>query len=632
MSLTPLYDLTQQFNNKNGAVLVGGRLYVYYVGRTELATTWADEDAAAQNTNPVLLDNNGRAPVFVDDSYSYTLVVCDRAGTELFSQDITPGGAGSVGGRIVYHDETLSGAGTVSSLLSVVNIPLGVDETMTAYTGVSEGKDALILGVNGDWFNKTFSGEFDQKVDLETFSACCSSVKEGLDNKLDASAINNYYTKNEVDERTSSFVNYNFLSSNYYNKFETSALFQDKLTFDYNENSDISAINGSALACQGGYGGDCPWISGSKVIGDTTITLTDNTIFQVLSSFDFSGDHNHCIGVKGSNFRFPNRWEIASGIAETNYFMPHSGMSSYLPISSFSSYTASVASNLETNWNYTNSAYSLSINNFNNKLDSSAFTAWSATYSGNSEVNNYVINNSSLIDESVNVVQTNSAQWEENTGDTEVNNFVYNNSGINNEVNNLVTANSGYWNTVTGKLDYSAFTAYTANDENYTLIGGKDIGISSDDNEKTTTIYFTGSNGDTEVNQVVRNYSANGTWLTAHQDLSNYATTSQIEQISAAVSSIPKLSGGEGVHLVNEDNITRVDLGLSAGSNMSFVYDQESNTIRMDCEATDGNSAVNNYVETHSAIINRMNNDSYDWNEVVNIIRTYSAQWLLANP
>lgn len=223
MTLVPLYDLTQQFNNKNGAVLVGGRLYVYYVGRTELATTWADEDAAAQNTNPVLLDNNGRAPVFVDDSYSYTLVVCDRAGTELFSQDITPGGAGSVGGRIVYHDETLSGTGTVSSLLGVVNIPLGVDETMTAYTGVSEGKDALILGVNGDWFNKTFSGEFDQKVDLETFSACCSSVKEGLDNKLDASAINNYYTKNEVDERTSSFVNYNFLSSNYYNKFETSS-------------------------------------------------------------------------------------------------------------------------------------------------------------------------------------------------------------------------------------------------------------------------------------------------------------------------------------------------------------------------------------------------------------------------
>ena len=572
--IVPLYDLTQQFNNKNGAILVGGRLYVYYVGRTELATTWADEDAAAQNTNPVLLDNNGRAPVFVDDSYSYTLVVCDRAGTELFSQDITPGGAGSIGGRIVYHDETLSGAGTVSSLLGVVNIPLGVDETMTAYTGVAEGKDALILGVNGDWFNETFSGEFDQKVDLETFSACCSSVKEGLDNKLDASAINNYYTKNEVDERTSSFVNYNFLSGNYYNKFETS--------------SREELYSAFLSAGQGGEG-SCPWITGGKEITNTQ-TLTGDMIVQVLSSFTLSGDHNHFISVKGGVYRFPNKLEIASGIAETNYFMPQSGMSSYLPMSSFSSYTASIQDNLNTNWDYTNSAYSLSINNFNNKLDISAFSSWSAVQepvligdsnitaisskvdshtqwnlsvnaapvitdtrlvgdncvtahttetsgewvvglvqsaydaidsvggiatdvdtlknaSGNFLTAHQIIPSSKWEDAS-NTVQTNSAQWAENTGDTAVNLYVYNNSAINNEVNNVVTANSAYWNTVTGKLDYSAFTAYTANDETYTLIGGKDIGISSDDVNKETTIYFTGSNGDAAVNNVVHSNSA----------------------------------------------------------------------------------------------------------------------------
>ena len=572
--IVPLYDLTQQFNNKNGAILVGGRLYVYYVGRTELATTWADEDAAAQNTNPVLLDNNGRAPVFVDDSYSYTLVVCDRAGTELFSQDITPGGAGSIGGRIVYHDETLSGAGTVSSLLGVVNIPLGVDETMTAYTGVAEGKDALILGVNGDWFNETFSGEFDQKVDLETFSACCSSVKEGLDNKLDASAINNYYTKNEVDERTSSFVNYNFLSGNYYNKFETS--------------SREELYSAFLSAGQGGEG-SCPWITGGKEITNTQ-TLTGDMIVQVLSSFTLSGDHNHFISVKGGVYRFPNKWEIASGIAETNYFMPQSGMSSYLPMSTFSSYTASIQDNLNTNWNYTNSAYSLSINNLNNKLDASAFSAWSAVQepvligdsnitaisskvdshtqwnlsvnaapvitdtrlvgdncvtahttetsgewvvglvqsaydaidsvggiatdvdtlknaSGNFLTAHQIIPSSKWEDAS-DTVQTNSAQWAENTGDTAVNLYVYNNSAINNEVNNAVTSNSAYWNTVTGKLDYSAFTAYTANDETYTLIGGKDIGISSDDVNKETTIYFTGSNGDAAVNNVVHSNSA----------------------------------------------------------------------------------------------------------------------------
>lgn len=603
MTLVPLYDLTQQFNNKNGAVLVGGRLYVYYVGRTELATTWADEDASATNTNPVLLDNNGRAPVFVDDSYSYTLVVCDRAGTELFSQDITPGGAGSVGGRIVYHDDTLSGAGTVSSLLGVVNIPLGVDETMTAYTGVAEGKDALILGVNGDWFNKTFSGEFDQKVDLETFSACCSSVKEGLDNKLDASAINNYYTKNEVDERTSSFVNYSFLSSNYYNKFETSS--REELYSAF-----LSA-------------GSCPWISGGKEITNTQ-TLTGDMIVQVLSSFTLSGDHNHFISVKGGVYRFPNKFEIASGIAETNYFMQQSGMSSYLPMSSFSSYTAYIQNNLTDNWKYTNSAYSLSINNFNNKLDISAFSAWSAdhcnTYTlvggdfvsissddeaktttisvtgvpGKSEIDNVVNTLSSFSgawNESTTVVQTNSAAW--NDVNTEVNSYVQNNSATINNIVNTVEGNSAQWTSdsavnevvrnfsangtwltshqdlsdyatkqwvedkgyITGvdltpyqpvssmtsyyttgdaytlssffsgeiinKLDYSAFTAYTANDETYTLIGGKDIGISSDEVNKETTIYFTGSNGDEEVNNVV--HSNSGLWNAVYDLVATYS-------------------------------------------------------------------------------------------------------------
>lgn len=366
--LVPLYDLTQQFNNKNGAVLVGGRLYVYYIGRTELATTWADEDAAAQNTNPVLLDNNGRAPVFVDDSYSYTLVVCDRAGTELFSQDITPGGVGSVGGRIVYHDETLSGAGTVSSLLGVVNIPLGVDETMTAYTGVAEGKDALILGVNGDWFNETFSGEFDQKVDWEDFSACCSAVKNGLENKLDASAINNYYTKNEVDGRTSSFVNYNFLSGNYYNKFETSS--REELYSAF-----LSAGQGG-----GGEGDRTPWISGSKTISSMSY-LQPGQWFQVLSSFDLSGVKNHCICVKGGAYNFPT----------TAMFYDWLDLGQYMPQTYFD--------------NFISGSYQPNINSlFNsagwmmyNKLDISAFTAWSAEYAPD-EAETYTVTGGNWID------------------------------------------------------------------------------------------------------------------------------------------------------------------------------------------------------------------------------------------
>ena len=656
--LTPLYDLTQQFQNKNGSILVAGKLFVYYIGRPDLATTWADDGASAVNPNPILLDNNGRAPCFVDDSYSYTLVVCDRNGQELFSQDITPGGAGSVGGRVVYHDETLTGAGTVASLLGVANIPLGVDETMTAYTGVAEGKDALILGVNGDWFTDTFGSALNDKVDWSSFSACCSAVKGGLDNKVDLSALDNYYTKYEVNSALSNKVDVNYFID------YTSAMedrLEHSLVFGYDENSAISSINNSALA--GGQGGDTtPWISGAKILADTQ-TMTDNMIIQVLSSFTLSGNKNHCIAVKGGVYRFPNKWEIASGIAETNYFMPQSSMSGYLPTSSFTSYTASIASNLENNWNYTNSAYSLSINNFYNKLDASAFSAYTAdagetytlvggdnisissddeektttisvtgevgdttpwisgakilaetkymepgeyiqvlssfTLSGNknhciavkgggyyfptnqmlaSGISSYLTgefvpsstfssfvsswsdhlstlySNDSYLSSCVSNISANkldASSYHELTAGTniDIQNYVISSKDWTNEIKEAsanafneataanptsstqwnscyetVNTNSGEWNKVSSKLDTTAFESYTANDETYLLKGGYNIGVSSDDVNKETTIYYTGTNGDEQVNHVVRQYSAAGTWLTA-VDFTPYQTT-----------------------------------------------------------------------------------------------------------
>ena len=592
-----LFSPTKQFLYDSGKLLAGGKIYVY-LKDTQILATLYDGETGEGKPNPIVLDANGRASVKADDVNEYRLEIYTPYDALVYTCNAFYAEGGEGGGTfIVRHDETLSGNGTSQNPLGVVNIPLAVDDTMTAYTDIVEGVSSLVLGVNGDWFNYTFGSALNDKVDWSSFSACCSSVKNELGNKLDSSAfdLSNYYNKQET----------NNLFENYYNKQEIdetvnviNELKQDKLTFDYNENSAISAINGSALAGQGGEG-SCPWITGGKEITNTQ-TLTGDMIVQVLSSFTLSGDHNHFISVKGGVYRFPNKFEIASSIAETNYFMPQSGMSSYLPMSSFSSYTAYIQNNLTDNWNYTNSAYSLSINNFNNKLDISAFSAWSAVQEpvliGDSNITaisskvdshiqwNLSVNSAPVVtdtrlvgdncvtahttetsgewivglvqsayeainsvggiatdvdtlknasgnyypmtgnpsgfltshqiipsskwEDASDTVQTNSAQWAENTGDTAVNLYVYNNSAINNEVNNILTVNSSYWNTVTGKLDYSAFNAYTANDETYTLIGGKDIGISSDYNEKTTTISYTGANGDTAVNNVVHSNSA----------------------------------------------------------------------------------------------------------------------------
>lgn len=680
--LTPLYDLTTQFQNKNGSILVAGKLFVYYIGRPDLATTWADDGASAVNPNPILLDNNGRAPCFVDDSYSYTLVVCDRNGQELFSQDITPGGAGSVGGRVVYHDETLTGAGTVASLLGVANMPLGVDETMTAYTGVVDNKDALILGVNGDWFTDTFGSALNDKVDWSSFSACCSAVKGGLDNKLDASAINNYYTKNEVNERTSSFVNYNFLSSNYYTKYETSALFQDKLTFGYDENSAISSINNSAIAGCGGAGDYTPWISGTKHIAETQL-MTDNMLIQVLSSFDLSGNKNHCINVKGGMYRFPNQWEIASSVQNTNWFMEKSAMSGYFPTSSFNSFIEN-GFNPNINALYSSASNLIYSANWviNNKLDISAFSAYTAdageTYT--------LVGGNDISISSDDVNQTTTIAFTGSTGDVEVNTTVQNNSATWNNVTNkldttayheltagtnidiqnyvisgkdwtneireasanafneataanptsstqwnscyeTVNTNSGEWNKVSAKLDTTAFEAYTANDETYLLKGGYNIGVSSDDVNKETTIYYTGTNGDEEVNNVVRTYSANGTWLTAHQDWTNTITAASAYAYSQATAQIPApfdptyISGQIDNKLNKSESANYYPM---TGNPSGFISTETdwTNTIR------EASSYAYNQATAHEPDMSLYVPMSAV-SGLINVVQTYSGKWLL---
>lgn len=624
--LAYLLDPLFQIENVNGKPLVGGYIEVYYAGTNEKYITYQNFDFT-QNPFKIPLGSDGRAVVLAQTEQAYDVYVRDSFGNLVFSRlNIAPGGAGGVafGMTKVNHDDTLTGNGTQLSPLGVSPLTnLAVDETMTAYEATVEGKESLVLGVNGEWFNSAISGISNDFVTNETFSACCSAVKGGLDNKVDLSALNNYYTKTETWNtflpRSGFDLSNYYTTAQTYNRYEIEDRLdgkQDKLTFGYDENSAISSINYSALA--GGQGGDTtPWISGAKILADTQ-TLTDNMIVQVLSSFTLSGNKNHCIAVKGGVYRFPNKWEIASGIAETNYFMPQSSMSGYLPTSSFTSYTASIASNLENNWNYTNSAYGLSINNFYNKLDISAFSSWSANlsneYLAKSESGNFypmVGNPSGFLTEHQDLSYI-SGKIDDKLDTTALENL----SG---EFYPMTGNPSGFLTQHQDLNDY-ATTSIVNNISSY-LSG--EIDNKLDKTESGNYYPMTGNPSG---------------FLTSHQSLTDYykkTETSSKQEISAAIAaipSIPTLSGGEGVQLVNEDNKTRIDLGLSAGSNMSLVYDQETNTIRLDCEATDGNSAVNNYVETHSAAINGMSNSAWTWNQVVDIIRTYSGQWLLANP
>lgn len=155
-----LWSLDQQFQNKNGSILTHGKIYVYYSGRTALATTYSDEDGTVVNPNPIILDNNGRAACFASSMYSYTVVVCDAYGKELFSYDIT------------LHD-------AVATAEKVFVI--GTDGTVQVDTTTLPNGVQYDLSVNTDIIA---TNEF-----VENVSA---NIQEQLDNKKDVQEEKSY--------------------------------------------------------------------------------------------------------------------------------------------------------------------------------------------------------------------------------------------------------------------------------------------------------------------------------------------------------------------------------------------------------------------------------------------------------
>lgn len=125
-----LWSLDQQFQNKNGSILTHGKIYVYYSGRTALATTYNDEDGTVVNPNPIILDNNGRAACFASSMYAYTVVVCDAYGKELFSYDITLHDVVDVAEKVLV----LGTDGTVQ--VDTTTLPNGVQYDLSVNTDI----------------------------------------------------------------------------------------------------------------------------------------------------------------------------------------------------------------------------------------------------------------------------------------------------------------------------------------------------------------------------------------------------------------------------------------------------------------------------------------------------------------
>jgi hypothetical protein len=84
MILSPV--IRQRFLDANGNPLAGGKLYSYAAGTSTPQATYSDQ-AGTPNTNPVILNANGEANVWVDPSLNYKFMLADSSDVTQWTVD-----------------------------------------------------------------------------------------------------------------------------------------------------------------------------------------------------------------------------------------------------------------------------------------------------------------------------------------------------------------------------------------------------------------------------------------------------------------------------------------------------------------------------------------------------------------
>lgn len=154
--------LRQRFFDADGAPLVGGLLYTYQAGTTTPLATYTDESGVTPNTNPVVLDANGEAEVWIGIG-NYKFILNDSSDVTQWTVDNVRSLAAQIAEQI-----NITGALAVVNNLSDLsdtaaarkNLGISSASYPVAYSATS-GQSATALS------GQTFDGSVYSSVDIE---------------------------------------------------------------------------------------------------------------------------------------------------------------------------------------------------------------------------------------------------------------------------------------------------------------------------------------------------------------------------------------------------------------------------------------------------------------------------------
>lgn len=138
-----LINPQHQFFDSNGDPLSGGKVYFFEAGTSTPTDTFTDQGGGTPNSNPVILDANGRAEIWTDLAQSYKVRLDDADDNQIWEVDnITYLPDGSIT-TAKLDDLAVTSAKIADLAVSTAKIAnLGVTTPKLANLSVTPGKQA----------------------------------------------------------------------------------------------------------------------------------------------------------------------------------------------------------------------------------------------------------------------------------------------------------------------------------------------------------------------------------------------------------------------------------------------------------------------------------------------------------
>ena len=142
----------------DGTPLNGGKLYTYVTGTATPKATYSNSALSAENTNPVILDSEGEADVFLSGSYKF--VLDDSADVQIMTADGVTSSTLYSGGEITNYVETTNTTLTASLDFEAGNVHVRTLTGVITFTidnaPLSGSSKLELLVINGSTYTVTW--------------------------------------------------------------------------------------------------------------------------------------------------------------------------------------------------------------------------------------------------------------------------------------------------------------------------------------------------------------------------------------------------------------------------------------------------------------------------------------------